>query len=94
MESTFYDGIIKKAEDDVKYSEWYDIRSNEYEMWYHTRSDIYSDWYNTRSDIYGFYYDIRSELYGKDIEGAMKDLLVFEKRFLRLTKQETGNGGN
>ena len=88
MNDMFYDGIIEDAEDDVPYAEWVDVRSEEYSLWLNTRSDIYRNWLDAHSDIYGFYLQIRGELLAKDMEGANKYLLSFEKRFLRLTGQE------
>ena len=74
-----YNGALKKRPDNVEYSDWSDVRSNEYELWSDARSDAYEHWSDARSDVYGFCSDLRSELYGDDIDGALDEIEDFRK---------------
>lgn len=86
MNDYFYEGILDDAEDDVDYSAWYDVCSDEYEQWYDTSSEVYSLYYDASSDIYSFYYDMSSALYNQDSDRAEK---VYE-RFLRKIEKAKG----
>lgn len=70
MYDVYYDGLLDEAYDTVPYSEWSDLRSDEYDWWSDTRSDVYDIWSDTRSDIYDFWSDIRSKLWDDDIDKA------------------------
>ena len=41
MNDHFFEGILDDAEDDVNYSDWYDVYSEEYNQWYDTASEVY-----------------------------------------------------
>lgn len=79
MYDSLYSGVLDERDDDVEYSDWSDIRSNEYEMWSDTRSDTYEQWSDFRSDVYEFWSDIRSEMWGDDAEGAQDGINNFRK---------------
>ena len=90
MNDYFYEGILDDAEDDVNYSDWYDVCSDEYNQWYDTSSEVYSLYYDAASEIYSFYYDMSSELYSRDFDRAEK---VYEKFLQKIAKAkgiETG----
>lgn len=83
MNDHFYDGILKDAQDDVDYSDWYDVCFNEYDQWYDTSSEVYGLYYDTASEIYSFYYDMSGELYSGDYERAEK---VYERFLEKIAK--------
>ena len=89
MNDFFYEGILSDAQDDVDYSDWYDVCSKEYSQWYDTASEVYGLYYDAASEIYSFYYDMASELYGRDFERAEK---IYE-RFLEKIAKAKGQGG-
>lgn len=89
MNDYFYEGILSDAQDDVDYSDWYDVCSKEYSQWYDTASEVYGLYYDAASEIYSFYYDMASELYGRDFERAEK---IYE-RFLEKIAKAKGQGG-
>ena len=89
MNDYFYEGILSDAQDDVDYSDWYDVCSEEYSQWYDTASEVYGLYYDAASEIYSFYYDMASELYGRDYERAEK---IYE-RFLEKIAKAKGQGG-
>ena len=70
MGKAFYDGVLEDAQDSVPYSEWSDIRSNEYRWWSDARSSTYSNYSDTRSDVYRFTSNICTKLYNHNIEEA------------------------
>ena len=86
MNDYFYEGILDGAEDDVNYSDWYEVCSDEYNQWYDTSSEVYGLYYDAASEIYSFYYDMSSELYSRDFDRAEK---VYEK-FLQKIKKAKG----
>lgn len=90
MNEYFYEGILDDAEDEVDYSEWYDVCSAEYEQWYDTSSEVYSLYYDTASDIYSLYYDISSELYSGDTERAEKVYAKFLEKINKMKGLDTG----
>ena len=90
MKDYFYGGIIENAQEQVDYSEWYDISSEEYSQWYDTGAEIYSIYYDTTGDIYSFYYDMSGELYSGDLERAEE---IYE-RFVKKIEKAKGNGSN
>jgi len=79
MYDDFYDGILDDAYDNAKYSEWSDLRSDEYKWWSHTRSDIYDDWSDFRSEVYDFWDDTKSDIWDSDIAKATENLNDFAK---------------
>ena len=81
----FYDGVLKKRPDEVEYSEWSDVRSNEYRLWSDVRSDTYEHWSDARSDVYGFWSDLRSELFGDDVDGARDEIEDFRKDVTKMS---------
>ncbi|MBQ4345989.1 MAG: hypothetical protein IJC75_02515 [Oscillospiraceae bacterium] len=78
MYDYYYDGILEDAYDIVSYSEWSDVRSDEYKWWSDTRGDVYDEWSDSRSDIYDFWSDIRSALWDDDLEKARDELNDFQ----------------
>lgn len=84
MYDDYYDGILDDAYDTVPYSEWSDLRSNEYDWWSDTRSDVYDDWSDFRSDVYDFYSDMRSALWDNDIEEATEEIEDFRADIIKL----------
>ena len=89
MNEYFYKGILDDAQEDVDYSDWYDVCSNEYSQWYDTSSEVYGLYYDTASEIYSLYYDMAGELYSEDYERAEK---VYEKFLEKIAKMK-GQGG-
>lgn len=87
----FYDGILEDAQDDVDYSDWYDVCSNEYDQWYDTSSEVYDLYYDAASEIYSFYCDMSSELYSGDYERAEKVYKRFLEKIAKAKGQETGS---
>lgn len=94
MNDHFYEGILEKQPDDVSYSDWYDIISNEYSQWYDTASEVYSFYYDTSSDIYSLYYDLSGDLYQNDNERAEKDYSRFIKKLNKDKGIETENSNS
>lgn len=84
MKEYYYDGILDDAKDDVEYSDWYDVRSDEYEWWYDARSDVYEDYYDFRDDSYGFYYDMRGDIYSEEIDEANETMDDFKEDIIDL----------
>lgn len=91
MNDHFYEGILDNAQDDVDYSDWYDVCSEEYSQWYDTASEVYGLYYDTASEIYSFYYDMSSELYGRDFERAEK---IYERFLEKIAKAKGHDSGN
>ena len=89
MSDYFYDGILDYAQDDVSYSEWYDVCSEEYSQWYDTSSEVYELYYDAASEIYSFYYDMSGELYSQDYEKAEKVYVRFLEEIAKAKGQET-----
>lgn len=58
-----YDGVLDDGYDNASYSEWAEVRSDEYDWWSDARSDVYRKWSDFRSEVYRFWSDIRSEVY-------------------------------
>lgn len=92
MNDHFYEGILDDAQDDVDYSDWYDVCSEEYSQWYDTASEVYGLYYDAASEIYSFYYDMASELYGRDFERAEKIYERFLEKIAKAKGQDSGNG--
>lgn len=80
----YYEGIIYDEKDNIKYSEWSDVRSDAYDWWSDARSEVYGNWSDIRSDIYSFWSDIRSELYSDDEESAMEELQDFRDKVAKM----------
>lgn len=91
MKDYYYEGILDDAEDDVNYSDWYDVCSDEYNQWYNTSSEVYGLYYDAASDIYSFYYDMSSELYSHDFDRAEK---VYEKFLQKIAKAKGSDTGD
>lgn len=91
MNDHFFEGILDDAEDDVNYSDWYDVYSEEYNQWYDTASEVYGLYYDAASEIYSFYYDMSSELYGRDFDRAEK---VYEKFLQKIAKAKGTDTGD
>lgn len=91
MNDYFYEGILSDAQDDVDYSDWYDVCSDEYDQWYDTASEVYSLYYDAASEIYSFYYDMASELYGRDFERAEKIYERFLEKIAKAKGQDSGS---
>lgn len=91
MNDYFYDGILNDAQDDVDYSDWYDVYFDEYDQWYNTSSEVYDLYYDTASEIYSFYYDMSSELYSRDYERAEKVYEQFLEKIARAKGLDTGS---
>lgn len=91
MNDYFYDGILDDAKDDVNYSDWYDVCSDEYNQWYDTSSEVYGLYYDTASEIYSFCYDLSSELYSRDFDRAEKVYEKFLQKIAKAKGTETGN---
>jgi len=91
MNDHFYEGILDDAQDDVDYSDWYDVCSEEYSQWYDTASEVYGLYYDAASEIYSFYYDMASELYGRDFERAEKIYERFLDKIAKAKGQDSGN---
>lgn len=91
MYDALYSGVLDERDDDVEYSDWSNIRSNEYEMWSDTRSDTYEQWSDFRSDVYEFWSDIRSEMWGDDAEGAQDEINNFSKDVEKLLSKVGSN---
>ena len=90
MNDYFYNGILDDAQDDVDYSDWYDVCSDEYDQWYDTSSEVYDLYYDAASEIYSFYCDMSSELYSGDYERAEKVYGRFLEKIAKAKGQETG----
>lgn len=90
MNDYFYNGILDDPQDDVDYSDWYDVCSDEYDQWYDTSSEVYDLYYDAASDIYSFYCDMSSELYSGDYERAEKVYERFLEKIAKAKGQETG----
>ncbi len=90
MYDYFYEGILDDAQDDMDYSDWYDICSKEYDQWYDTSSEVYSLYYDASSDIYSFYYDLSSELYSQDFDRAEK---LYERFLQKIAKAKGLDNG-
>ena len=86
----FYEGILNDAQDDVDYSDWYDVCSDEYNQWYDTSSEVYDLYYDAASEIYSFYYDMASELYDRDFKRAEK---VYERFLGKIAKAKSPDTG-
>ncbi len=91
MYDFFYEGILEDAKDDVNYSDWYDVCSEEYSQWYDTCSEVYGLYYDTASDIYSFYLDMGGELFGRDFERAEN---VYAKFLEKIEKRKGNNNDN
>lgn len=91
MNDYFYEGILNDAQDDVDYSDWYDVCSKEYSQWYDTASEVYGLYYDAASEIYSFYYDMASELYSRDYERAEKVYGRFLEKIAKAKGQDSGN---
>ena len=91
MNDHFYEGILDDAQDDVDYSDWYDVCSEEYSQWYDTASEVYGLYYDAASEIYSFYYDMASELYSRDYERAEKVYGRFLEKIEKAKGQGTGS---
>lgn len=91
MNDYFYEGILSDAQDDVDYSDWYDVCSDEYNQWYDTSSEVYGLYYDAASEIYSFYYDMASELYGRDFERAEKVYERFLEKIAKAKGQDSGS---
>lgn len=91
MNDHFYEGILDDAQDDVDYSDWYDVCSEEYSQWYDTASEVYGLYYDAASEIYSFYYDMASELYGQDLERAEKIYERFLEKIAKAKGQDSGS---
>lgn len=91
MNDYFYEGILDDAQDDVDYSDWYDVCSDEYNQWYDTASEVYGLYYDAASEIYSFYYDMASELYGRDFERAEKIYERFLEKIAKAKGQDSGS---
>lgn len=91
MKDHFYEGILDEAQDDVDYSDWYDVCSDEYDQWYDTSSEVYGLYYDTASVIYSFYYDMASELYSRDHKRAEKAYERFLEKIEKAKGQDSGN---
>lgn len=91
MNDYFYEGILNDSQDDVDYSDWYDVCSEEYSQWYDTTSEVYGLYYDAASEIYSFYYDMASELYSRDYERAEKVYGRFLDKIAKAKGQGTGN---
>ena len=91
MNDYFYEGILSDAQDDVDYSDWYDVCSEEYSQWYDTASEVYGLYYDAASEIYSFYYDMASELYGRDFERAEKIYERFLEKIAKAKGQDSGS---
>ncbi len=91
MNDFFYEGILDDAQDDVDYSDWYDVCSKEYSQWYDTSSEVYGLYYDTASDIYSFYYDLSGELYSRDFDRAEKVYEKFTDKIAKLNGLNTGD---
>ena len=85
MYDIFYDGVLDEAYETVPYSDWSDVRSDEYGWWSDARSDVYDKWSDVRSDVYGFWSDIRAELWDDDIEKAAEELDEFRADVEKMT---------
>lgn len=94
MNDHFYEGILDDAQDDVDYSDWYDVCSEEYSQWYDTASEVYGLYYDAASEIYSFYYDMASELYGRDFERAEKIYERFLEKIAKAKGQDSGNANS
>lgn len=90
MNDYFYEGILDDAQDDVDYSDWYDVCSDEYNQWYDAASEVYGLYYDAASEIYSFYYDMASELYGRDFERAEKIYERFLEKIAKAKGQDNG----
>lgn len=90
MNDFFYEGILNDAQDDVDYSNWYDVCSDEYNQWYDTSTEVYGLYYDAASEIYSFYYDMASELYSRDFERAEKVYERFLEKIAKAKGQDTG----
>lgn len=90
MNDYFYEGILDDAQDDVDYSDWYDVCSDEYDQWYDTASEVYDLYYDAASEIYSFYYDMASELYSHDLERAEKIYERFLEKIAKAKGQDNG----
>ncbi len=90
MNDYFYEGILDDAQDDVNYSDWYDVISKEYDQWYDTSSEVYGLYYDTSSDIYSFYFDMSSKLFSRDYERAEK---LYEKFLQKIAKAKGLDNG-
>lgn len=90
MNDYFYEGILNDAQDDVDYSDWYDVCSSEYNQWYDTASEVYGLYYDAASEIYSFYYDMASELYGRDFERAET---IYERLLEKIAKAKGQDNG-
>ncbi len=86
---TYYDGILSDAyeEEDLDYSEWSSVHSEEYKKWSRTHSDVYEQWSDFHSDVYDFWSDMRSEFYGEDLERAQKKIDDFYEDIDKLTSK-------
>lgn len=91
MNDYFYEGILDDAQDDVDYSDWYDVCSDEYNQWYDTASEVYGLYYDAASEIYSFYYDMASELYGRDFERAEEIYERFLEKIAKAKGQDSGS---
>ncbi len=91
MNDFFYEGFLDDAQDDVDYSDWYDVRSKEYSQWYDTSSEVFGLYYDTASDIYSFYYDLSGELYSCDLERAEKIYEKFTDKIAKIKGLNTGD---
>lgn len=94
MNDYFYEGILDDAQDDVDYSDWYDVCSEEYSQWYDTASEVYGLYYDAASEIYSLYYDLASELYGRDLERAEKIYERFLDKIAKAKGQDSGSTVN
>ncbi len=90
MNDYFYEGVLDDAQDNVDYSDWYDVCSEEYSQWYDTSSKVYGLYYDTASDIYSLYYDLSSELYSRDFDRAEKIYEKFVNKIAKLKGLNTG----
>ncbi len=83
----FYNGALKKRPEEIEYSDWSDVRSNEYELWSDMRSDVYEHWSDARSDVYSFWSDLRSELYSDDTDDAKDEIEDFREDVEKMKKK-------
>ena len=85
MQEYYYDGILDDAKDNVNYSDWYNVKSEEYSQWYDTSSKVYGLYYDASADIYSFYYDMSGELYSRDYDRAEK---VYERFLTKINRMK------
>ena len=84
MYDYFYDGLVKDSYEYISYSQYTELRSDEYDFYSDARSNVYDYYSDTRSSIYNFYSDFKNAVSDERLDTAVKKL----SKFLQLIEKQ------